>query len=63
MAQLASPQKGTRHSGLAPGLGSDSAVKTLGNGELPSSSVQPGSLTFGSCPAFSFADTQVIEML
>lgn len=63
MAQLASPQKGTRHSGLAPGLGNNSDVKPLGTGALPSSSVQPGSLTFGSCPAFSFADRQLIEML
>lgn len=56
MAQPANPQRGTRHSGLAPGLGINSDVRTLGTGALPSNSVQPGSLMFGSCPAFSFAD-------
>jgi len=63
MAQPANPQRGTRHSGLAPGLGSNSDVKTLGTGALPSSGVQPGSLTFGSCSAFSFAHRQVSEVL
>lgn len=63
MAQPANPQRGTRHSGLAPGLGSNSDIKMLGNSVLPSSSLQPGSLTFGSCPAFSFADRQALAVL
>lgn len=63
MAQPASPQRGTRHSGLAPGLSSNSDVKTLGTSALPSSSGQPGSLTFGSRPVFSFAHRLVLEML
>lgn len=63
MVQPANPQRGTRHSGLAPGLGSNSDIKMLGNSVLPSSSLQPGSLTFGSCPAFSFADRQALAVL
>lgn len=63
MAQPVNLQRGTRHSGLAPGLGSNSDIKMLGNSVLPSSNLQPGSLTFGSCPAFSFADRQALAVL
>lgn len=50
-----STTKRCEHSGLAAGPGSNSDVRTCGTGALPSSSMQPGSLTFGSCPTFSFA--------